>query len=97
MKRFNFGRYGDEDYDDENEDEFEGSNSDEKAENLAESQMLALQMDQNILLEQEINQKVLTDTIGICKSSLFWRFRSLDSKLRLIAKTYKEIKKILES
>jgi len=92
MKRFNF-EYGNDEFDDDHDDyEEEGKN-----ETPLDSQLVALQMDQNILLEQEINEKILADSINLCSSALMWRFYSIEKKLKLIKQTYNSLIKILES
>jgi hypothetical protein len=48
------------------------------------------------LLEQEINEKILVDSINLCKSSIFLRFKSMKNKLKIIKESYDGLRKILE-
>lgn len=70
MKRFNFERYGDDDFDEDNPEDF-GEDSKDHPDQVVDSQLIALQIEQNFLLEQEINEKILVDSINLCKSSIF--------------------------
>lgn len=91
MKRFDFETYGDDEFDDDFEDEDEDQN-----ESFIDSQMLAIQMEQNILLEQEIQTKLLEESLKICKSSWFWSFTSLKTKMGKIKIAYNELKKLIQ-
>lgn len=95
MKRFNFERYGDDDFDDDNPEDF-GEDSKDHPDQIVDSQLIALQIEQNFLLEQEINEKILVDSINLCKLSVFWRFKSMKNKLKIIKETYDGLRKILE-
>ena len=95
MKRFNFERYGDDDFDDDNPEDF-GEDSKDHPDQIVDSQLIALQIEQNFLLEQEINEKILVDSINLCKSSVFWRFKSMKNKLQIIKETYDGLRKIHE-
>jgi hypothetical protein len=53
-------------------------------------------MEQNILLEQEIQTKLLEESLKICKSSWFWSFISLKNKMEKIKIAYNELKKLIQ-
>jgi len=96
MKRFNFERYdGEDDFDEDDQDE-DGEESKDHPDQIMDSQLIALQVEQNFLLEQEINEKLLVDSINICSSSFFWRFKSIKSKLELIKHTYGLLKTMMD-
>ena len=60
MKRFDFETYGDDEFDDENDKE-------DQENNFIDSQMIAMQMEQNVLIEQEIQAKLVEEAYKICK------------------------------
>lgn len=88
MKRFDFA-YGDDGFDDEDEDQ------DGQEDNLIDSQMLAMQMEQNILIEQEIQAKLLEEAYKICKGSWMWSFLTIPQRMKKVKIVYDEIKKII--
>lgn len=87
MKRFDFETYGDDEFDDEDEDNQEN--------NLIDSQMLAMQMEQNVLIEQEIQAKLVEEAYKICKGSWMWSFMSIPARMKKVKAVYEEIKKII--
>ena len=87
MKRFEFETYGDDEFDDEDEDNQEN--------NLIDSQMLAMQMEQNVLIEQEIQAKLVEEAYKICKGSWMWSFMSIPARMKKVKAVYEEIKKII--
>ena len=89
MKRFDFA-YGDDGFDDE-EDEDQG----DQENNFVDSQMLAMQMEQNILIEQEIQAKLVEEAYKICKGSWMWSFMSIPARMKKVKIVYEEIKKII--
>ena len=96
MKRFNFERYdGEDDFDEDDPEDLEDDQN-ENPDQVVDAQLIALQVEQNFLLEQEINEKLLVDSINICSSSFFWRFTSQKKKLERIQETYKSLRKMLE-
>ena len=89
MKRFDFA-YGDDE--DEDEDQ-EGQEN-----NFIDSQMIAMQMEQNIqnvLIEQEIQAKLVEEAYKICKGSWMWSFMSIPARMKKVKIVYEEIKKII--
>lgn len=90
MKRFEF-TYGDGEFDDEDEDE----DQEAREGNFIDSQMLAMQMEQNVLIEQEIQAKLLEEAYKICKGSWMWSFMSIPSRMKKVKIVYEEIKKII--
>ena len=86
MKRFDFA-YGDDE--DEDEDQ-EGQEN-----NFIDSQMIAMQMEQNILIEQEIQAKLVEESYKICKGSWMWSFMTIPQRMKKVKIVYDEIKKII--
>ncbi len=96
MKRFNFERYdGEDDFDEDDSDDMEEGQND-NPDQVVDAQLIALQVEQNFLLEQEINEKLLVDSINLCSSGFFWRYTSHKKKLEIIQETYKSLRKMLE-
>ncbi len=89
MKRFDFETYGDDEFDDEDEDQGDQEN------NFIDSQMLAMQMEQNVLIEQEIQAKLVEEAYKICKGSWMWSFMSIPARMKKVKAVYDEIKKII--
>lgn len=44
----------------------------------------------------DLNQRLLRAAIQVCEKSVFWRFKSVDSKLRKITKMYLTMKTLVE-
>ena len=44
----------------------------------------------------DLNQRLLRAAIQICEKSVFWRFKSIDSKLEAITKVYLSLKTLAE-
>jgi|688.fasta_scaffold16859_11 hypothetical protein len=88
--RFDFA-YGDDGFEDEDEDEDEN----DKENAFIDSQMVAMQMEQNILIEQEIQAKLIEEAYKICKGSWMWSFMSIPSRMKKVKIVYEEIKKII--
>jgi CBS domain containing-hemolysin-like protein len=89
MKRFDFA-YGDDGFDDDDEEDQEDQEN-----NFIDSQMLAMQMEQNILIEQEIQAKLLEEAYKICKGSWMWSFMTIPERMKIVKIVYDEIKKII--
>lgn len=90
MKRFDFETYGDDGFDDdENEDQEDQEN------NFIDSQMVAMQLEQNILIEHEIQAKLIEEAYKICKGSWMWCFMTIPQRMRKVKIVYEEIKKII--
>ena len=89
MKRFDLA-YGDDGVDDEVDDDQEG-----KENNFIDSQMIAMQMEQNILIEQEIQAKLIEEAYKICKGSWMWSFMTIPQRMKKVKIVYDEIKKII--
>ena len=66
MKRFDFA-YGDDGFDDDEDEDQEDQEN-----NFIDSQMIAMQMEQNVLIEQEIQAKLVEEAYKICKGSWIW-------------------------
>ena len=59
MKRFDFA-YGDDGFDDDEDEDQEDQEN-----NFIDSQMIAMQMEQNVLIEQEIQAKLVEEAYKI--------------------------------
>jgi hypothetical protein len=46
------------------------------------------------LMSSELDQRLLETTIAFLEKSFWWKFKSADSKLRLIEQTYKRLRKV---
>jgi len=89
MKRFDFA-YGDDGFDDEEDEDQEDQEN-----NFIDSQMIAMQMEQNVLIEQEIQAKLVEEAYKICKGSWMWSFMSIPARMKKVKIVYEEIKKII--
>lgn len=92
------------DYDDNEEyrddvDKFFDSDDDEvtpdeyKAMIAEEQEMQAAQID---LVHRDLNQRLLFRVTRMLEKSFLWRFKSLDARLDMIARTYRKLKKLEE-
>jgi CBS domain containing-hemolysin-like protein len=90
MKRFDFETYGDDGFDDEDDEDQE-----DKENNFIDSQMVAMQLEQNILIEHEIQAKLIEEAYKICKGSWMWYFMSIPQRMKKVKIVYEEIKKII--
>lgn len=45
---------------------------------------------------REINHRILRTAIKVCERSFWWRFRSLNTRLKMIATAYKKLKRLEE-
>jgi hypothetical protein len=92
------GRFSFDDNEDDDDDDY-GNDSD-KEDNIDElflkDQIIAVQQENNDLLLMEIEQKILESAISFCKSSWFWSFRTMSSKMKLIKKAYRQFKGLVE-
>lgn len=88
--RFDFA-YGDDGFDDDED----GEDQEGQENNFIDSQMLAMQMEQNVLIEQEIQAKLIEEAYKICKGSWFWSFMSIPDRMKKVKIVYDEIKKII--
>jgi len=61
-----------------------------------QSQLVLMQQEQVDLLRMEIDERLLKNSIKIASKSWFWSFKSQATKMKLIAETYEEMKKILD-
>ena len=61
----------------------------QKASELQEAQLQ--------LVELDINQRMLTDTIAMCQKSWFWKFKSMKNKLKEIGMAYKFFQKLTDT
>ena len=81
------------------ESDFSGSDEDEDQEdqenNFIDTQMIAMQMEQNVLIEQEIQAKLVEEAYKICKGSWMWSFMSIPARMKKVKIVYEEIKKII--
>ena len=74
------------DMDENNQDEFEHLNDGSEIIGFAQIDLMAFQL----------NQKLLKKAVDLAEKSLFWRFRSLETKLKKIETIYQSLKKLLE-
>lgn len=93
MRRFN--------YDDNDDYQYEVDSffSDELDFDEEESMMIEtelMELANAVFVSYEINQKLLKLSIQTAKKSFFWKFRSLDKKLEIIAKIYFSLKVLIE-
>jgi len=93
MGRFSF----DDGYDDD-EDEYENDHEKEDLvdELFLKDQIIAVQQENNELLLMEIDQKILENALQFCKTSWFWHFKSMASKMKLLKKVFRQFKGMVE-
>ncbi len=93
MKRFNFDE--NDDQEDEVDDfDHEGEHmSQEEYKVLIEEQQILQQL-QYELSQQELEQNLLAQAVAVCEKAITWRFQSLETQLRKIAKAFKMMKKL---
>lgn len=96
MRRFNYEE------NDDYREEVDKFFSDEAAELTPEQykaimeEEQALQQMQIRFVYREFNHRVLRSAVKMCESSFWWRFYSQDTKLRMIERAYKRLKKLEE-
>jgi hypothetical protein len=80
-----------------NDDFYEPENEENEEEHSLSEQEYAefLQQMQIQLAESDLNQKLLSKSIRVLEKSFFWRFRLMETKLRLIARVYKSLQKLI--
>jgi len=61
-----------------------------------QSQLMLMQQEQVDLLRMEIDERLLKNAIKIASKSWFWSFKSQAKKMKIIAETYVEMKKLLD-
>lgn len=94
MRRFNYDD-GSEDFKDEVDNFFPDFGGEEEAEYMGRDDIInMLHID---LAEYDLNQKVLTAAIRLCEKTLFWRFRSIKTKLRMLDFIYKNLLELLKA
>ena len=60
------------------------------------AQIEFMHMAQLDLASVDLNQKLLAESIKMLEKSWFWRFRSVETKLTMIRKTYEELTRLME-
>ena len=55
-----------------------------------------IEMAQVNLVSYDLNQKILQASIQVAEHSFFWRFKSLNKKLKLIREIYLAFSKLIE-
>lgn len=90
--------YDDDDYEDYNEDDsdLEFEDEDDELYNDLLEQEVALQADQLDMMEKENNQRIINDALNLNKNSWFWCFYSLETKLKMINKTFMFMKRLTD-
>lgn len=83
--------------DEEEEGFFEPNEENNEGEVSEQEYAEFLQQMQIQLAEQDLNQKLLSKSIKILEKSIFWRFRSVEAKLRLIDRVYKALQKVIST
>lgn len=87
------GKYGDDSFDEEEKD-FDYNNddyADEMSDSVAEipAELMNRWKQAEIDLDQsKLNLTVLQEAVKLSEKSLFWRFRSLGSRIRMVCDTY---------
>jgi len=86
MKRFDY----EDDYEDEN------FYLDEETEEEEDEYNQLLDVFQLNLVQYELNQNLIAKTIAFLEKSWFWKFKSVEIKLKLIEETYNKFKELSE-
>ena len=55
-----------------------------------------IEMAQVNLVSYDLNQKILQASVQVAENSFFWRFKSVNKKLKLIRKIYLAFSKLIE-
>jgi hypothetical protein len=80
--------------DDDSSDEYEKNPQEFDAVIDLGGQELLASMELDIL-EQGLNQELLSLSIQICRQNIFWYFRSHSTKVRKIVSTYRKLTKLV--
>ena len=89
------GRFDDNEEEFQPEDEFYEPSEGEEGNVSEQDYAEFLQQMQIQLAEHDLNQKLLAKSIKILERSFFWRFRSVETKLRLITRVYTSLQKLI--
>jgi hypothetical protein len=85
-KRFDFG-----------EDDFFKKDDDGSSEEINfRDELFAAQQEQTDILKMDVDEKILNDAISLASKDWIWCFRSAKSKIDIIARTYRSLKKIVD-
>jgi hypothetical protein len=76
------------DYDDEDGSDLEFDDDEDEIYNDLLEQELALQSDQLDVAEKELHQRMINDALILNSKSWLWSFYSLETKLKMINKTF---------
>ena len=93
MRRFNYD--DNDDYQDE-VDSFFADELDFEDEMAAMIDSELMEMASISFVSHDLNQRLLRSAIQISEKSVFWKLRSLDKKLEIIAKTYFSLKVLID-
>lgn len=84
--------YGDDDFDDS--EEYKKIPIDEYEDLIFENE--ELREENYNLLRQEINEKIISDSIQICSNTWFWSCKSIDYKIEKIKEVYLKLRDLIE-
>lgn len=84
--------YGDDDFDDS--EEYKKIPIDEYEDLIFENE--ELREENYSLLRQEINEKLISDSIQICSNTWFWSWKSIDYKIEKIREVYLHLRDLIE-
>lgn len=96
MRRFNYD--DNDDYKEDVDSFFKDDNQDisEEYAAIAAAEEREIQEIQFKFVTRDLNHRMMRTAIRTCEKSFWWQFYFQDTKLRLIDKTYKKLKKLLE-
>ena len=84
--------YDDDDFDDS--EEYKKIHIDEYEDLIFENE--ELREENYNFLRQEINEKLINDSITICSNTWFWSWKSIDYKIEKIREVYLQLKDLTE-
>lgn len=90
MNRFNY------DEEDDDQEDFYSDVNDDNDESEEEYSDFVDMVELN-LVRQETDQKLLFETIKFLEKSFFWKFKSNDTKLKIIIDTYLKFKSLVDN
>jgi len=93
MRNFFFEDSGSED---EYRDSYENEEEAMEASFIIPAQIEFMHMAQLDLASVDLNQKLLAESIKMLEKSWLWRFRSMETKLTMVRKTYEDLTRLME-
>lgn len=87
----------DEKFDEGDEDMENFNDEDEEIYKAMKQEELELKHVEIAFMDRSFNDRLIFKATKMLERGFFWKFYSLDTKLKLIEKVYKKIKKIAES